>query len=86
MKINKDRLSFTINNDLELKEVVTVVSSLLENENDLFNEYSHYDVYDHDTIQDLKRFKVMMYDNNNEVMADMVVDNVDDVLDVYPAT
>ena len=86
MKINKDRLSFTINNDLELKEVVTVVSSLLENENDLFNEYSHYDVYDHDIIQDLKRFKVIMYDNNNKVMADMVVDNVDDVLDVYPAT
>ena len=86
MKINKDRLSFTINNDLELKEVVTVVSSLLENENDLFNEYSHYDVYDHDIIQDLKRFKVIMYDNNNEVMADMIVDNVDDVLDVYPAT
>jgi len=86
MKINKDRLSFTINNDLELKEVVTVVSSLLENENDLFNEYSHYDVYDHDIIQDLKRFKVMMYDNNNKVMANMVVDNVDDVLDVYPAT
>jgi len=86
MKINKDRLSFTINNDLELKEVVTVVSSLLENENDLFNEYSHYDVYDHDIIQDLKRFKVMMYDNNNKVMADMVIDNVEGLLDVYPAT
>ena len=86
MKINKDRLSFTINNDLELKEVVTVVSSLLENENDLFNEYSHYDVYDHDIIQDLKRFKVIMYDNNNKVMADMVIDNVEGLLDVYPAT